>query len=62
MGSPLTGATAWHRVGTEAAKSLDVLCRRPQMSHVHKASNSDAAAAAAPALCPLTWGGNKAQS
>lgn len=28
MGPPLIVETAWHRVGTEAAKSLDVLCRQ----------------------------------
>lgn len=37
LGPPLNGATAWHRVGTEADTCLDVLCRQsrcpmPQIS------------------------------
>jgi hypothetical protein len=30
MGPPLIRVTAWHRVGTEAIKSLDVLCCQPR--------------------------------
>lgn len=37
MGPPLIEATAWHRVGTGAVKSLDVLCRQ---SRCHTPQNS----------------------
>ena len=51
VGPPLIGATAWHGVGTEAVKSLDVLCRHPRC---HTPQNSQELQSAV--LGPPTWG------